>query len=458
MRNRRVIVNRLVLYFVVACAASNSIAAPGSQPSSGELDALVKQLGSNGSSERRQARDELVKLGQTAVPRLEAAARAASNAEIRGEIQVVLKRIAEQNESGPTLITLHAYGTGPEIFQAIGKQAGVRIEPYDSETWAGKPSPAFSVDYERVPFWEAVSRAGQQCGVRPTPWYRWSPLNAPGHASDVRVIPGEIQLERIDGDAWRHYVGVACGLFYVRAYVFQPRRRDPWFVRLEAISEPKLRPVFWVMPSVKAVDDRGRVLKLARPRDADHVAEMWDQSAQDGCDFYPERGGSRIAELKSSTQVFVATALQKYELPDLSRAGGIVWNWNGARIELAEFETMKEGGYRLTMNVARGKLDEAQFYDLYRVIHTVPVRLLDANDRRLESNGGSETLLQFNGVPVDHFGVVRTFAREARFPGGDANPGAPDHLKWELPTRLRAYDVPVVLKDIPVSGLSNSTH
>ena len=432
---------RLVTFAaIIGCAAALG-AAPSSQPAPDRVETLIAKLSGGTPSLRRQARDELVQIGRDAVPQLQAAAKSAADPETRSASEVVLKRIAAHDEFGPTLITLHARGSGPEIFQALGKQAGVRFAPRSPDTWPrDKPLPTISVDFDRLPFWEAVLRAGTQCGVRPT--------GESDPDADGRTSPGEIQLERVDPQSPRDSVGFASGPFYVYGKAFAvPQAKNRWSFRMFAITEPKLRPVFWSVPNVSAIDDKGNALTMLN---MDAVAPMWGRTPGASVEFATTPGASRIARFNADTQVLTAVAMQKLELRDLAKARGTVWLWNGVRIEIEDFEQMKDGAYRLMLNLARGNLDEAHFQECYYIIESVPTQLLDANGTPLQRDAMSMSLLQMNGAPADHIRVFQTYIRHSPR-DQDSKPGPASRLVWELPTQMHAYDVRVVLKDLPAT-------
>lgn len=431
---------RLVALLGIVCCAAALEAAPASQPAADRVETLISNLSGGTPSQRRQARDELVQIGRDAVPQLQAAAHGAPDPETRSAAEVVLRRIAAHDEFGPTLITLHARGTGPEIFQAIGKQAGVRFAPRTPNTWPrDKPMLTISVDFDRLPFWEALLRAGEQCGVRPT--------GESDRDADRRASSGEIQLERVEPQSPPDTVGFASGPFYVYGKAFAvPQAKNRWSFRMFAMAEPKLRPVFWSVPNVSAIDDKGNALTMLN---MDAVAPMWGRTPGASVEFATAPGASRIARFNADTQVLTAVAMQKLELRDLAKARGTVWLWNGVRIEIEDFEQMKDGAYRLMLNLARGNLDESHFQECYYVIESVPTQLLDANGTPLQRDAMSMSLLQMNGAPADHIRVFQTYIRQAPR-DQDPKPGPASRLLWELPTQMHAYALPVVLKDLPV--------
>lgn len=439
---------RALALLAIVCCTAIAEAAPASQPAVDRVDALIGKLAGGTASQRRQARDELVQIGRDAVPQLQAAARGAPDPETRSAAEVILKRIAAHDEFGPTLITLHARGTGPEIFDAIAKQAGVRIEPRANDTWPkDKPLPTISADFDRVPFWEAISRVCEQCGVRPTGEYRHSRLSDASIEAGVEVVPGEIQLERIDPGPARNSAATFSGPFYVcgKAIKAAPGKNRCSF-RMFAIAEPKLRPVFWSVPNVKATDDKQRPLTM---HSMDAIVPMWGRTPEVAVEFATAGAASRIAEFRADTQVLVAASTQKFELADLAKAKGTVWLWNGIRIDIEGFELMKDGAYRLMLNLTRGNLDETHFQECYYVIQSVPTQLVDAEGKRLLRDASSMSLPQMNGAPADHIRVFQTFIRDT-LRDADPKPGPPVRLVWELPTQLHSYDLPVVLKDMPV--------
>ena len=440
---------RWILSVLLVACPTLSAAAPASQPADGAaIDSLIRQLSSGSSSERRRARDELVRLGESALPQLEAAARTATDSETRSGIEVVLKRISEHNEYGPTLVTLHARGTGPQLFDALGKQAGVRFAPYDKDAWPAGQLESFSADFEKAPLWDVIAAFSERAGVRPTGEYRHSPIDAADLEDGPQVVPGEIQLKRLDPRLPHGYAGSASGAFYVYARALTiPRAKNRWSLRMSAIAEPKLRPVFWSVIKAHVTDDKGVEAKDVRAED---VEGMWGRTPEVSVDFAMSPGATRIAKFTADTRVMTAAATEKLRIPELAKATGTSWPWSGLRIDIEGFEELKDGSFRLMLNIIRGGLDEAHFQECYYSVAAVPIQLLDEQNRPLLQDAGSMSLLEMNGMPVDHIRVFRTFTRDTLY-SGDPKPGKPVKLEWELPTKLHAYNVPVVLTDIPDS-------
>ena len=195
------------------------------------------------------------------------------------------------------------------------------------------------------------------------------------------------------------------------------------------------------------IDDKGAEAKNAR---SDEVESMWGRTPEVSVDFTLSPGATRIAKFTAQTRIMTAAGTEKLQIPELDKASGTSWPWSGLRIDIEGFEELKDGSFRLMLNILRGGLDEAHFQECYYVVAAVPIQLLDRENRPLLQDAGSMSLLEMNGMPVDHIRVFRTFTRDTLF-ARDPKPGKPVKLVWELPNRLHAYDVPVVLTDIPDS-------
>src|SRR3954464_631927 len=81
---------------------------PTTNPSTDEIQALVKQLSNDNYQKRQAAQDQLVRFGAGARPFLEQLLKESNDPEARTRAEAALQQMDEDKSAGPSLITIHA--------------------------------------------------------------------------------------------------------------------------------------------------------------------------------------------------------------------------------------------------------------------------------------------------------------------------------------------------------------
>src|SRR5437016_9561863 len=123
MRNISIIV---VLILAVIARAQPAT----TQSSSPDVETLIQQLSSDNWKQRQHAQEALVMLGGDVRPRLQQLIRESANEEVRARAEAALGQIAENEETGPSVVTLKVSEAEPrEVFAQLSKQIHAELEP-----------------------------------------------------------------------------------------------------------------------------------------------------------------------------------------------------------------------------------------------------------------------------------------------------------------------------------------
>src|SRR5262245_41892734 len=121
------------------------------------IESLVADLSSTSWQTRQAAEDSLAARGPAVVARLQRVIKESDNEEARQRAQAALDRIADQQQVGPSLITLHVSdASARDVFADVAKQAGVVLAPMPTELFDVHPLPKITLDVDAVPFWTVM--------------------------------------------------------------------------------------------------------------------------------------------------------------------------------------------------------------------------------------------------------------------------------------------------------------
>jgi hypothetical protein len=124
------------------------------------LKKLIDDLGSEDWRTREKAGRELAKLGDKALPHLRKALLSTDSPEVQRRLSVLVRKMDRERLVEPKRVTLSAKDkTAKEIFEAIGKQTGYKIE------FGGGPDGKHSFEFENTPFWQAIDAVAGAAGL-----------------------------------------------------------------------------------------------------------------------------------------------------------------------------------------------------------------------------------------------------------------------------------------------------
>jgi hypothetical protein len=167
---------------VLICAArAAEIASPAAAPA--DIERLVARLAGNNWLEYQQAQAALVELGPAAVPALEELARRATDRELAGTIELVIRQITVAEQLKPTLVSLRVQDAPvDQVLADLAKQAQTQIIlPASTPGRRGgmgmggagvgaptsQPVAAVTLDVQRQPFWTVLRQVCSQAGLAP---------------------------------------------------------------------------------------------------------------------------------------------------------------------------------------------------------------------------------------------------------------------------------------------------
>ena len=455
---------------VVAAPATNPV------PLEADIEALIKQLGSEDWQTRMAAQNKLASLGELAEPRLQTAARDSDDAEVRARAEAALHQIADGRLVGPTLITMKVFDVHPQIaFNEIAKQAGFEFK--SPSTLMNNPQlPPVTLDVRREPMWEVVRRVREQCGFDLEP--------GPVGLAIVQIPPGPDKAPTVTSGAFRvratrisrSYAvdltsgGLAMNDFAVHLSV-QPEPKlkihtGLGLAKLEAAADetglsllppdgapgaaggggaaggaglavqvlPGMPPTAAAAAMQNAIAFRGNVAVGTR---ADGAA--WPVTAR--LDYPAQGAGKRIARLKGSTTCTVIVGTETIEIPDLVNATNVSRDAGTTSITVRSCRKVGQQ-YEVNLNVgAQGGVTGVQQF-LARGARNGGIRLVDSAGEDLPQQGMRRMTSSNNG----RMDVTLTFA-EPRVPQAAAGP---IKLVWQVPTELRDFEIPFEFTDLPL--------
>ncbi|MDB5296137.1 MAG: hypothetical protein JWO31_2120, partial [Phycisphaerales bacterium] len=432
----------------VAAPTSRPAAAawPDTRPPADEVPGLIAALSDPDWRARDAAQAGLVRIGEPAVPALEAAARStAGRDESRTAARAALAQVAEDRVSGPSYVTLRVSDApARQAYEALGRQAFTPLKPYADTLWtedAGRRKVTVAVD--RQPFWVAMRELARQTGL------------------EVRDVNGEPRLAPAGGGPGGQAAGraVVAGAFLIAANQVSRSRtvdlsadgdppvQEEFNIQFTAFAEPKLKVLgaSSVLKLDEAVDDRGNSL-LPPPDPAAAAADEVGGPVFGGDGSYSLLGtlrypakdaGTRIARLRGSAAFAVQVESEKI---DLAVAGlrGTTKAIKGVRVTFGEL-TKTGDGWQVKLTAAAAEANPL-WQEVQNTIQT-RLRVVDAAGQPLEQQGFGST---GNGSSVE---VQLTFAPSHRAEDGRQS-GDPARLTWEVPTRTRDVTVPFEFRDL----------
>jgi hypothetical protein len=431
---------------------------------------LLRQLGADAWSDRQHAEEDLVRMGDAAVPHLEGLLRQENpplDEETRSRCESALRRIEEQRVSGPSLITLHLHEVTPEqAYAEIARQAHAELSCYPPSLWTSGDWPAVTLSADREPFWQVVRRLAEQTGVGPRlvgDELRIARPPLPG-----RRAPGLPVGVGVDSSA---PAAVSGAFFIVATRVSRTRsidlnsgdERGDFNVGLAVLAEPKMR-VLQVSPvRLEAADDElGHSLlpTIVRPERSAYTATprngVWQTSL--ALQYPPARqAGQRIAHLRGTMSAIIQTRSDRAEIPHLDDVQDLDGHVGQISFTIERFR--KAGSlFELLLSVERGGRSQAEWTRLRQTIATNPISVQAPDGSPLLSRGVSQSLSDEKIDLTCRFWLDRTRHNAAPAqapilkpePQVEADEQASFKMVWEVPLESKMIDIPFELTDLPM--------
>jgi len=336
------------------------------------------------------------------------------------------------------------------VLKAMSKQTGYSLRPYNQGMWGNRGNQAkISVDYQRTPFWEAVTDMCHKAQI--------SPYFNGGSSKQLLFLPAaQIGMSFIDCPLSTHGAAmiICTNLSRQNTVTFNgdaANVSNNFSGQVMVLLEPKMRVTRYAyQPMIdEAADDKGN--NLVPPRDGDSGWSSNSQQTQINLGMnlkYPAKDpGTKIAKLRGKVRLTVAVRTEPLEFTDLTgEKEQTLTTPSGRRLTVTSVKPLTDGNgdnrqYVAQVTMYRDKLDQEKFNEQ---MYNPGIVLLDAQGRELQyqnvrdtSNNGTEAKLSI----FDY----RLSADE----GGD-DVGVPTKLVWDTTTQTRDIDLPFEFKDMPM--------
>lgn len=415
--------------------------APSTRPAvdlTARVAALIPKLASGNWKDRDAAEAALVALGPDAAPAVNDALGGDVKPEVRSRLQGVLTEYDRLREYGPTLVTLSLKDADAKaVFDALFKAAKAEYSVYPENALqnAGK----LSVDYDRTPFWEAMTDVCKKTGMNVRHMYDGHKLtvaaergNGPMFSPQVVAGPVLVTAEGMNVSANINFANAASA-------------SRAGGLSLMVLLEPRFRATGGVIQVDRLVDDRGESLLLegeAARRATGSPGTLSQQADSVWSGNVPVRmpkEGTRLAKFEGQIVLTTHAHVEKVEIGDVLKAAEVTKVVGEKRFTV--HAVAREGdGFTIKMTLFRGNMDPGEWqwfnYPYGRI------RLVDAKGKDLSPSSGS------GGNDGQKAEFQMTFNRNNVGGGGEV--GEPAKFVWELPVDSHRMIAPFSFKDLPL--------
>jgi hypothetical protein len=392
---------------------------------------LVSDLTSNQFSVRESAQQNLEKLGDSAVPQLESILAGPLPDEARARISVIIARIREARQFGPSIITIHCHDAPlADVLKDFAHQSG------DVDLGLDRPeiqdflnSHKITLDLDHADFWTALQAVQDAGGLRVRP-------DANGQMifdhNGFFFLQGGLGADRahscISGPCLITPQNITWSM------QFNSRRPASFLnVQLMAMVEPKIHlsggpQADWIR---ECVDENGHSLVPQGISGFNGMRQWWIPLS---VNLRVAPGmGTKIARLKGELTFTVRIKSETIEIDNLLSAHNVTRTAGGGSLTVVDCKS-ENGQYQLQLQGTgpRGSSFEQLFQN--------PM-------------GSSMQVLDILGQPLQPMTASRTndvgnmWSLTYGFPTfRPAKP--PQRLQWEITTESRRINVPFELDDI----------
>lgn len=402
---------------------------------------LVERLGSTEASEREAAEKGLISLGARALPLLPLSEKV-SDREVAARLERIRKELSEAMEVASfeaTRVTIQAKGIRlSEALRELQKQTGNRITDLREAFGQEATNPALDLDFEGVPFLEALDRIAAQAGLLTTFFTGDGTVGLTAAGMQEDPAGGEASLP----EPFRQYAGPF--RIELKQYAIQSdfstgtRTANAQF---EIDWEPRLRPMLLSLSAekVKIADDQGREIQpMVSEESGAVVLRPENPAAELNLNMTPpERTAQKIASLSVTAEFTLPARTQSFRFPNLAEKGAVK-EAGPVRMKLLSVE-VEDFVWKVDLEVSYSDAGGEAFETYRQGLFNNRIWLQRADGSRFEQNGGfnqtgeSGTTLRFQYLFVDA-------------------PGKPEdyQLVYETPTTIQSIPVEFHFKDIPL--------
>lgn len=441
---------------MVFCASAASAEPPAAPSPKSAIDVWTAQLSSNDWKTRQNAMNQLVQLGDDALPRLHKLANDDPDEEVRTRAATAITQIEENRLLGASLITLNLKSVSPDqAYAELARQSHAPLLTDPPTLLADKNLKPVSLSADHQPFWKVLQELSAQCE------FEVAPINRQNR---------EIGLGMVRGSAdWQDKPIALSGPLLIRADAINrlstlrlnaKREKSQEFnIAITVFAEPKLRVLDYssVLKLEQVTDDNGNSLIPPANEDAvesnaevfgnvrEGTTSRWEVGATL---HYPKGIGQQITHFKATTTLQVQKRAAHLELP-IAGARGVKRVLDGVRVSVKSLDAKQ-----CTLVVDRDGRNDAQWYGLRMLLCSGEAVLL--NDKGVavaQCQNAPEVDELRDGLALE---IRIRFARQRI--GGvtgtreDNRAGSmqPAQLSWTFPIEVRELRVPFEFHDLPI--------
>ena len=389
---------------------------------------LVERLDSPKVEARAAAEKSLIDLGTRVLPLLPTSVDAKKKdlAERVERVKAALREKDEQTNLGASKVTLKGKGMRlTEAIKDLQKQSGNVITDLREANGAEATNPAFDLDIEDKPFFEAFDILAEKAGITFTPFTNDGTLGimagamepqpgAPAMAKPMLVYSGPFRIQFKE-------------IAVVKTFTTGAGTATAQF---DVMWEPRLRPMLLSIKNedLKIVDDQGKPVAPQVAAEANETGlGAGNCAAEVNLNLSaPERAAKVLSSLKVKGAVTVPAGMKSFKFPNLG-ATNVVQKQGDISVTLESAE-VDEQTWKVALVVAFPQ-DGPAFESYRQGLFNNRLWLQQRDGSRFEHNGGynntgsDEGKISFEymfvdapGKPADHMLVYETPAKVVPIP------------------------------------------
>lgn len=301
---------------------------------------LVRQLDAPQLAQRDAAERELLALGPDALEALPSSdARLPAEAQQRlSRIRRAFERMRSELAAAPSRVTLKADAMPLlKCLEEIARQTGNRIIDYREQFGQEKTDPMLQVDFDKMPFWQALGQVLDQAKMMMYPF-------GPERAVYVVARPAAAKAEN-------ERVILAGPLrFEPQEFIARRELGDPMAASLQLKTlvawEPRLAPISLrqSLAKVKATDSRGRLLTM---EGSQAVLEVPVDPTATAVELtlpmvLPPRTTTEIAKLTATLDAMLPGRVETFRFDKLTEAANVEKRVAGVTVVLEQVRKTNE--------------------------------------------------------------------------------------------------------------------
>lgn len=359
---------------------------------------LVRQLDGNTLAERNEAEQKLVELGPGVLSHLpEVTPNTPAEVKVRlGRIRTTLEQLRADQATEPTHLTLQVTDAPlADVLAQIEQQTGNRVIDYRRNFRQDDTEIKVSLDWEKVPFWEAIDQLLEEANLRA--YHRSGQPNvlalvsAAGLEREQQVKPGYSGIFRMQPtrvDSFRDLESGQAGSRLSLQVTWEPR------VTVITLSLP--------LDGVELVDDRGETIELER-REGSLTAEVPQGAGSvtmtlnlPGID----RGSQQIAKLSGKLEALVPGGVEVFTFDKLATARNERKSKGDVEVTLqtfAKIDNLHDARVMVRLAGEQGALQSHRGW-----IYNNPVYLLGPEGERIERVGFEDYERSVDSIGLAH--------------------------------------------------------